>query len=161
ATPSQHGGSDQADRGIPHPEELVDLERRGREGGRGGGKRPRASPVSLSGRSGSGAGGASMSSGPSRSRFPGTEGPADKVTCDAADRAGSDAARDLGEPGEYPFTRGPYKTMYRGRIWTMRMFSGFGTAADTNKRFLYLLEHGQTGLSTAFDMPTLMGYDSD
>ena len=69
--------------------------------------------------------------------------------------------RDLGEPGDYPFTRGPYKTMYRGKVWTMRMFSGFGTAGDTNKRFLYLLEHGQTGLSTAFDLPTLMGYDSD
>ncbi len=97
----------------------------------------------------------------SRSRFPGTVVPSDKSVYDPRDRTGADVARDLGEPGEYPFTRGPYKTMYRGKPWTMRMFSGFGTAADTNKRFLYLLEHGQTGLSTAFDMPTLMGYDSD
>lgn len=68
---------------------------------------------------------------------------------------------ELGLPGEYPFTRGVYPTMYRGRLWTMRQFAGFGTAAETNERFRYLLEHGQTGLSTAFDMPTLMGYDSD
>ena len=66
-----------------------------------------------------------------------------------------------GMPGEYPFTRGVYPTMYRGRLWTMRQFAGFGTAEETNERFRYLLEHGQTGLSTAFDMPTLMGYDSD
>src|SRR5689334_12176118 len=72
-----------------------------------------------------------------------------------------DYDRDLGNPGEYPFTRGVYETMYRGRLWTMRQFAGFGTAAETNERFHYLLEHGQTGLSTAFDMPTLMGYDSD
>ncbi len=72
-----------------------------------------------------------------------------------------DYARDLGYPGEYPFTRGVYPSMYRGRLWTMRQFAGFGTAADTNARFRYLTEHGQTGLSTAFDMPTLMGYDSD
>jgi methylmalonyl-CoA mutase, N-terminal domain len=69
--------------------------------------------------------------------------------------------RDLGDPGAYPFTRGVYPSMYRGRLWTMRQFAGFGTAAETNERFRYLLEHGQTGLSTAFDMPTLMGYDSD
>ena len=68
---------------------------------------------------------------------------------------------DLGYPGEYPFTRGVYPSMYRGRLWTMRQFAGFGTAEETNDRFRYLLEHGQTGLSTAFDMPTLMGYDSD
>ena len=67
----------------------------------------------------------------------------------------------LGFPGSYPFTRGPYPTMYRGRIWTMRMFAGFGTPEDTNRRFRFLLEAGQTGLSTAFDMPTLMGYDPD
>lgn len=72
-----------------------------------------------------------------------------------------DVERDLGRPGEYPFTRGVYPSMYRGRLWTMRQFAGFGTAAETNERFHYLLEHGQTGLSTAFDMPTLMGYDSD
>ncbi len=72
-----------------------------------------------------------------------------------------DYERDLGPPGEYPFTRGVYPTMYRGRLWTMRQFAGFGTAEETNGRFRYLLEHGQTGLSTAFDMPSLMGYDSD
>src|ERR687898_851888 len=67
----------------------------------------------------------------------------------------------IGLPGEYPFTRGVYPSMYRGRLWTMRQFAGFGTAEETNARFRYLLDHGQTGLSTAFDMPTLMGYDSD
>jgi methylmalonyl-CoA mutase, N-terminal domain len=67
----------------------------------------------------------------------------------------------VGRPGEYPFTRGPYPSMYRGRLWTMRQFAGFGTVEETNERFHYLLDHGQTGLSTAFDMPTLMGYDSD
>jgi methylmalonyl-CoA mutase, N-terminal domain len=67
----------------------------------------------------------------------------------------------LGYPGEYPFTRGVYPTMYRGRLWTMRMFAGFGRPADTNARFKYLLAQGQTGLSTAFDMPALMGYDAD
>ena len=72
-----------------------------------------------------------------------------------------DYERDLGWPGAYPFTRGVYPSMYRGRLWTMRQFAGFGTAEETNVRFRYLLEHGQTGLSTAFDMPTLMGYDSD
>jgi methylmalonyl-CoA mutase, N-terminal domain len=72
-----------------------------------------------------------------------------------------DYERDLGYPGVYPYTRGVYPSMYRGRLWTMRQFAGFGTAEETNTRFRYLLEHGQTGLSTAFDMPTLMGYDSD
>jgi len=72
-----------------------------------------------------------------------------------------DYERDLGYPGEYPFTRGVYPTMYRGRLWTMRQFSGYGGAEETNQRFKYLLEEGETGLSTAFDMPTLMGYDSD
>jgi methylmalonyl-CoA mutase N-terminal domain/subunit len=72
-----------------------------------------------------------------------------------------DYERDLGYPGVYPFTRGVYPSMYRGKLWTMRQFAGFGTAEETNVRFRYLLEHGQTGLSTAFDMPTLMGYDSD
>src|SRR6188768_1570721 len=68
---------------------------------------------------------------------------------------------DIGLPGQSPFTRGPYPTMYRGRFWTMRQIAGFGTAEDTNGRFKYLIEQGQTGLSTDFDMPTLMGYDSD
>jgi methylmalonyl-CoA mutase, N-terminal domain len=67
----------------------------------------------------------------------------------------------IGRPGEYPFTRGVYESMYRGRLWTMRQFAGFGTSEETNERFHYLLEHGQTGLSTAFDMPSLMGHDSD
>ncbi len=79
----------------------------------------------------------------------------------AEDRAAQDPLRDLGFPGEYPFTRGIHATMYRGRLWTMRMFAGFGAAEDTNARFRYLLAQGQTGLSAAFDMPTLMGYDSD
>jgi methylmalonyl-CoA mutase N-terminal domain/subunit len=69
--------------------------------------------------------------------------------------------RDLGYPGSFPFTRGVYTSMYRGRLWTMRQFAGFGTAAETNERFRYLLDHGQTGLSVAFDMPALMGVDSD
>nr|WP_234697887.1 methylmalonyl-CoA mutase family protein [Candidatus Kryptonium thompsoni] len=72
-----------------------------------------------------------------------------------------DYATKLGFPGEYPYTRGIYPTMYRGRIWTMRQYAGFGTAEETNKRFKYLLEHGQMGLSVAFDLPTQMGYDSD
>ncbi len=72
-----------------------------------------------------------------------------------------DYMRDLGLPGEFPFTRGPYPTMYRGRLWTMRMFAGFGTAEETNRRFKYLLAEGETGLSIAFDLPTLYGYDTD
>ncbi len=75
--------------------------------------------------------------------------------------APADPDATIGNPGEYPFTRGPYPSMYRGRLWTMRQFAGFGTVEETNERFHYLLDHGQTGLSTAFDMPTLMGYDSD
>ncbi len=74
---------------------------------------------------------------------------------------GTSYAERLGAPGEYPFTRGVYPTMYRGRLWTMRMFAGFGRPEDTNARFKYLLAQGQTGLSTAFDMPALMGYDAD
>jgi methylmalonyl-CoA mutase N-terminal domain/subunit len=69
--------------------------------------------------------------------------------------------RDIGYPGEYPFTRGIYPTMYRGRLWTMRQYAGFGTAEETNRRYHYLLDHGQTGLSVAFDLPTQMGYDAD
>ncbi len=72
-----------------------------------------------------------------------------------------DPAAAIGLPGQYPFTRGVYPSMYRGRLWTMRQFAGFGTAEETNARFHYLLDHGQTGLSTAFDMPSLMGHDSD
>ena len=73
----------------------------------------------------------------------------------------ADAEAEIGLPGEFPFTRGVYPSMYRGRLWTMRQFAGFGTAEETNERFRYLLDHGQTGLSTAFDMPSLMGHDSD
>ena len=77
------------------------------------------------------------------------------------DMEGTDYLKDIGFPGEYPYTRGVHYNMYRGRLWTMRQFAGFGTPRDTNKRFHYLLKHGETGLSTAFDLPTLMGYDSD
>ncbi|HEX2021382.1 MAG TPA: methylmalonyl-CoA mutase family protein, partial [Candidatus Thermoplasmatota archaeon] len=77
------------------------------------------------------------------------------------DLPGFDHDRDLGYPGEFPFTRGVQPTMYRGRLWTMRQFAGFGTAEETNARFKYLLGQGQTGLSTAFDFCTLQGYDSD
>jgi methylmalonyl-CoA mutase N-terminal domain/subunit len=78
-----------------------------------------------------------------------------------ADTASLDEDRDLGRPGEFPFTRGVQPTMYRGRLWTMRQYAGFSTAADTNRRFRYLLDQGQTGLSVAFDLPTQMGYDPD
>ncbi|MBS7251906.1 MAG: methylmalonyl-CoA mutase family protein [Candidatus Freyarchaeota archaeon] len=77
------------------------------------------------------------------------------------DRAGKNYLEELGFPGEYPFTRGVYPTMYRGRLWTMRQYAGFASAKETNKRFKYLIEQGQTGLSVAFDLPTQMGYDSD
>jgi len=80
---------------------------------------------------------------------------------DPTDVADLDYEEDLGFPGEYPYTRGPYPTMHRGRTWTMRQFAGFGTAEETNERFHYLIDEGQTGLSTAFDMPSLMGIDSD
>ncbi|MFQ5695982.1 MAG: methylmalonyl-CoA mutase family protein, partial [Terriglobia bacterium] len=72
-----------------------------------------------------------------------------------------DPDRDLGFPGAFPFTRGVYPTMYRGRLWTMRQYAGYGTAAESNRRFRYLLAQGQTGLSVAFDLPTQIGYDSD
>jgi len=85
----------------------------------------------------------------------------DVYTEDDLAAAGFEAERDLGLPGEYPFTRGVQPTMYRGRLWTMRQYAGFATAAETNRRFRYLLDHGQTGLSVAFDLPTQMGYDSD
>ena len=78
-----------------------------------------------------------------------------------ADDLPADPGASIGRPGEYPFTRGVYPSMYRGRLWTMRQFAGFGTAEETNERFHYLLSHGQGGLSTAFDMPSLMGHDSD
>src|SRR4030043_731924 len=77
------------------------------------------------------------------------------------DTAGEDYGKDLGFPGEYPFTRGVQSTMYRGRFWTMRQYAGFATAEEPNKRYKYLLDHGQTGLSGAFDLPTQIGYDAD
>src|SRR5215216_4378183 len=75
--------------------------------------------------------------------------------------SGRDLEEDLGFPGVFPFTRGIQPTMYRGRLWTMRQYAGFGTAAESNRRYRYLLEHGVTGLSVAFDLPTQIGYDSD
>ncbi len=77
------------------------------------------------------------------------------------DRDDSDAAAALGEPGAFPYTRGVHPTMYRGRPWTMRQYSGFSSAEESNRRYRYLLEEGTTGLSVAFDLPTQMGYDSD
>ena len=79
---------------------------------------------------------------------------------DLGDR-GFDYAEDIGFPGEFPYTRGVQPSAYRGRVWTMRQYSGYATAEDTNRRFRYLLEQGQTGLSVAFDLPTQIGYDSD
>jgi len=96
-----------------------------------------------------------------RDPFTTLSGAAVKRLYTPADVAGLDYETDLGLPGRYPFTRGVQPTGYRGRLWTMRMFAGFGTAEETNARFKYLLEQGQTGLSVAFDMPTLYGYDSD
>ncbi len=87
--------------------------------------------------------------------------PDEKPFVGPEDLGAFDHAEALGEPGSFPFTRGPHRTMYRDRLWTMRQFAGFGSADDTNKRFKFLLEKGQTGLSTAFDLPTLMGRDSD
>ncbi len=84
-----------------------------------------------------------------------------KALATQADVSGTDWERDIGLPGQFPYTRGPYASMYRGKLWTMRQFAGFGSARDTNERYKYLLEHGQDGLSVAFDLPTLMGYDGD
>jgi len=96
-----------------------------------------------------------------RERFETSSGIETRDLYTAADVAGLDEDRDLGRPGEYPFTRGVQPTMYRSRFWTMRQYAGFATAEETNRRFRYLLEQGQTGLSVAFDLPTQMGYDSD
>ncbi len=96
-----------------------------------------------------------------RERFETSSGIEVRDLYTAADIAGLDEDRDLGRPGEFPFTRGVQPTMYRSRFWTMRQYAGFATAEETNRRFRYLLEHGQTGLSVAFDLPTQMGYDSD
>jgi methylmalonyl-CoA mutase N-terminal domain/subunit len=94
-------------------------------------------------------------------RFESTSGIEIRDLYSAADTADLDEAVDLGRPGEFPFTRGIHPTMYRGRLWTMRQYAGFATAEETNRRFRYLLDRGQTGLSVAFDLPTQMGYDSD
>src|SRR3982751_1358181 len=96
-----------------------------------------------------------------RAAFESTSGvPVDRLYT-PEDTDALDYGRDLGYPGEFPFTRGIQPTMYRGRFWTMRQYAGFGTAEETNRRFRYLLASGQTGLSTAFDLPTQMGHDSD
>jgi methylmalonyl-CoA mutase, N-terminal domain len=95
------------------------------------------------------------------SRFTTISGKTVKRVYTPADLRGLEYSEDLGDPGEFPFTRGIHPTMYRGKLWTMRQFSGFGTPEETNLRFKYLLNHGQTGLSVAFDLPTLMGLDSD
>jgi len=102
-----------------------------------------------------------VAAGERKERFAGVSDRPVKQFYGPDDIAGFEYDRDLGDPGEYPFTRGVHPTMYRGKLWTMRQFAGFGTAEETNARFRYLLEQGQTGLSTAFDMPTLLGYDSD
>ena len=96
-----------------------------------------------------------------RARFTSISGEPVEAVYTPADLPGFDPKRDLGMPGAYPFTRGIHPNLYRGRMFTMRQFAGFGTARQTNERFRFLLEQGQTGLSVAFDMPTLMGYDSD
>lgn len=96
-----------------------------------------------------------------KSEFTNTSNVTTKRLYTPEDVDATDYTRDMGFPGEYPFLRGVHATMYRGRLWTMRMFAGFGTAADTNQRFKYLLKEGESGLSTAFDYPTIMGYDSD
>jgi methylmalonyl-CoA mutase N-terminal domain/subunit len=96
-----------------------------------------------------------------KEQFSSTSGIAFKRLCTPENLKELDYGRELGFPGEHPFTRGVQPTMYRGRLWTMRQYAGFGTAEDTNKRYKYLLDHGQTGLSVAFDLPTQIGYDSD
>jgi methylmalonyl-CoA mutase N-terminal domain/subunit len=98
---------------------------------------------------------------PERARFATSWGAPVPVVATPADLPGFDYLAELGFPGEYPYTRGVHPTMYRGRLWTMRQYAGFGTAAETNRRFHYLLAQGQTGLSVAFDLPTQMGYDAD
>ena len=89
-----------------------------------------------------------------------SDAPVDRIYT-PSDLENFDFLTDLGFPGEYPFTRGVQPTMYRGRFWTMRQYSGFGTAEESNERYKYLLDHGGSGLSVAFDLPTQMGYDTD
>src|SRR5512143_2939339 len=85
----------------------------------------------------------------------------DQAVYGPEDLSGIDSERDIAAPGEFPYTRGIHRDMYRGRLWTMRQFAGFATPEETNRRYLYLLEQGQNGLSVAFDLPTLMGFDAD
>src|SRR5579859_5642840 len=94
-------------------------------------------------------------------RIKGASGMEVKTAYTPDDLAGWDSERDLGYPGEYPFTRGIHPTLYRSRLWTMRQYAGYGAAAESNARYRYLLAHGQTGLSVAFDLPTQIGLDSD
>ena len=94
-------------------------------------------------------------------RFEFTSGTEVKALYAPEDLDGQDYSERIGYPGEYPFTRGIQPTMYRGRLWTMRQYAGFASAEESNKRYRYLLEQGQTGLSIAFDLPTQIGYDSD
>jgi methylmalonyl-CoA mutase N-terminal domain/subunit len=96
-----------------------------------------------------------------REKFETSSGVEIKREYDSSDLADFDFVHDLGFPGEFPFTRGVQPTMYRGRYWTMRQYAGFGTAEESNKRYRYLFEQGQTGLSVAFDLPTQMGRDAD
>jgi methylmalonyl-CoA mutase, N-terminal domain len=98
---------------------------------------------------------------PGRRKFTTISGEEIRLLYTPDDIADIDPAADIGLPGEFPYTRGIHKTMYRGRPWTIRQFAGFGTPEDTNERYHYLLDHGQTGLSVAFDLPTLMGRDAD
>src|SRR6202166_1044133 len=104
----------------------------------------------------------SLKRGPERKKnFVTSSGIEIKRAYDPDDLNGADFVDEVGFPGAYPFTRGVQPTMYRGRLWTMRQYAGFGTASATNQRFKFLLEAGQTGLSCAFDLPTQMGYDAD
>jgi methylmalonyl-CoA mutase N-terminal domain/subunit len=96
-----------------------------------------------------------------KARFETSSGIEVKTVYGPRDPAGFDPKKDLGNPGEFPFTRGVYPTMYRGRLWTMRQYAGFGSAEESNERYRFLLSQGQTGLSVAFDLPTQLGLDSD
>src|SRR2546426_3625213 len=96
-----------------------------------------------------------------RERFKTTSGIELPADFNPGNTAALDYDRDLGAPGEFPYTRGIYPDMYRGKLWTMRQYAGYATARESNARYRYLLDHGQTGLSVAFDLPTQMGYDSD
>ncbi|HEY8552462.1 MAG TPA: methylmalonyl-CoA mutase family protein, partial [Thermaerobacter sp.] len=132
-----------------HPRAAAGETVTGREGGTGSAPRP-------AGATGSAAAGRER-----RPRFETLSGIEVKRCYGPEDVPELASDRRLGRPGQWPYTRGIHETMYRGRLWTMRQFAGFGTAEQTNQRFKYLLKEGQTGLSVAFDFPTLLGYDSD